>query len=50
MDNADIEKANGLQPVFYDYFSPVRYVPQGTILRGDFVLPGLAAEAFSADR
>jgi murein DD-endopeptidase MepM/ murein hydrolase activator NlpD len=43
MDNVDIDKANGLPLVFHDYFAPVRHVTEGTILRGDFVLPGFTA-------
>lgn len=41
---ADIKGADGLPPIFYDYFSPVRHVIRGTLQRGDYVLPGISRE------
>lgn len=38
--NADIKTADGLPPIFYDYFAPVRHVEHGSLERGDYVLPG----------
>lgn len=37
---ADIRLADGLPPIFYDYFSPVTYIERGVLARGQYVLPG----------
>lgn len=37
---ADINAADGLPPLFDDYFTPVRHVERGSLQRGDYVLPG----------
>jgi len=37
---ADIDSADGLPPMFDDYFSPVRHVDHGSLQRGEYVLPG----------
>jgi len=39
MDGSDLNTARGIPPVFYDYFTPLRYVERGTLIAGDVVLP-----------
>ncbi|HEU4704605.1 MAG TPA: M23 family metallopeptidase, partial [Sphingomicrobium sp.] len=41
MDGSDLDTARGLPLVFHDYYAPLRYVEQGTIVRGDVVLPAI---------
>ena len=42
MNDADLEKADGLPLVFQDYFAPLRHVAIGSPVRGDVLLPGAA--------
>ena len=39
MDASDLDTAQGIPPVFHDYFAPLRYVERGMLIGGDVVLP-----------